>query len=124
MHAFDVLSDPVRRRIIELLAGGELSAGEVSEIVASEFGISQPTVSGHLRVLRENGFASARREGTRRLYAIEVAPLQEVDRWLEGFRVFWTQPLDALATELKRGRRERRTSQRTIVNSEGNNSRE
>jgi DNA-binding transcriptional ArsR family regulator len=108
VHAFDVLGDPVRRRIIELLSGGELSAGQVTDAVAAEFGISQPTVSGHLRVLRENGFASVRQEGTRRLYAIELAPLQEADRWLDGFRRFWTQPLDALATELARGRRRAR----------------
>ena len=103
MHAFDVLGDPVRRRIMELLSEGELSAGQVTEVAAAEFGISQPTVSGHLRVLRENGFATVRREGTRRLYAVEPAPLQEVDRWLDGFRRFWSQPLDALATELARG---------------------
>ena len=105
MHAFDVLGDPVRRRILELLSGGEHSAGEVTGIVTAEFGISQPTVSGHLRVLRENGFATVRHEGTRRVYAVAPAPLQEVDRWLEGFRRFWSQPLDALATELARGKR-------------------
>jgi DNA-binding transcriptional ArsR family regulator len=117
VHAFDVLGDPVRRRILELLSHGELSAGQVTDVVAAEFGISQPTVSGHLRVLRENGFASVRQEGTRRLYAIESAPLQEVDRWLEGFRRFWTQPLDALATELARERRrDRQTSQPPNLN--------
>jgi DNA-binding transcriptional ArsR family regulator len=105
VHAFDVLGDPVRRRILELLSAGELSAGQVTDLVAAEFGLSQPTVSGHLRVLRENGFATVRHEGTRRLYALEPAPLREVDRWLEGFRRFWSQPLDALATELARGRR-------------------
>ena len=105
MHAFDVLGDPVRRRILELLATGERSAGQVTEVAAAEFGISQPTVSGHLRVLREHGFATVRHEGTRRLYAVESAPLQEVDRWLEGFRRFWSEPLDALATELARGSR-------------------
>lgn len=111
MEAFDVLGDPVRRRVIELLAAGELSAGDVTRVVAAEFGISQPTVSGHLRVLREAGFASVRQVGTRRLYAMEPAPLQEVDRWLDGIRSFWAQPLDALATELARGRRERRINQ-------------
>jgi DNA-binding transcriptional ArsR family regulator len=108
VHAFDVLGDPVRRRIVELLSDGELSAGQVTDVVAAEFRISQPTVSGHLRVLRENGFASVRQEGNRRLYAIESAPLQEIDRWLDGFRRFWAQPLDALATELARGRRRAR----------------
>ncbi|GAA4929962.1 DNA-binding transcriptional ArsR family regulator [Nonomuraea thailandensis] len=108
MHAFDVLGDPVRRRILELLAGGERSSGEVTAVIQGEFGISQPAVSQHLRVLRDNGFASVRAEGTRRLYAVEPGPLQEVDLWLERFRGFWDQRLDALATELARGRRQRR----------------
>lgn len=85
---------------MELLSGGERSAGQVTDAVAAEFGISQPTVSGHLRVLRENGFATVRHEGTRRLYAVAPAPLEEVDRWLDGFRRYWSTPLDALATEL------------------------
>ncbi|MGY1785028.1 ArsR/SmtB family transcription factor [Geodermatophilus sp. SYSU D00698] len=108
MHAFDVLGDPVRRRVLELLADGELSAGEVTAVVRREFGITQPAVSGHLRVLRENGFARVRAEGARRLYAVESAPLQDVDRWLERFRRTWDRHLDALATELARGERERR----------------
>ena len=107
MHAFDVLGDPVRRRILELLADGERSAGDVTAVVRREFGISQPAVSQHLRVLRESGVARVRPEGTRRLYAVEPAPLQEVDVWLEPFRAFWSQRLDALGTELARGRRER-----------------
>lgn len=105
VQAFDVLGDPVRRRILELLAGGELAAGQVGGVVQDEFGISQPAVSQHLRVLRDNGFATVRAEGTRRLYAVDAAPLQEVDAWLETFRRFWTQRLDALGTELVRGRR-------------------
>ena len=108
MHAFDVLGDPVRRRILELLADGERSAGEIAVVVQREFGISQPGVSQHLRVLRENGFARVRPEGARRLYAVESAPLQDVDRWLERFRGTWDRHLDALATELARGTRERR----------------
>jgi DNA-binding transcriptional ArsR family regulator len=108
MHAFDVLGDPVRRRILELLADGERSAGEVGTIVGEEFGISQPGVSRHLRVLRDNGFATVRADGTRRLYAVDARPLREVDRWLERYRRFWDQRLDALGTELARGKRERR----------------
>ena len=108
MHAFDVLGDPVRRRILELLADGEQSAGEITAVVQREFGISQPGVSQHLRVLRENGFARVRAEGARRHYAVEPAPLQDVDRWLERFRPAWDRHLDALATELARGKRERR----------------
>jgi DNA-binding transcriptional ArsR family regulator len=110
LHAFDVLGDPVRRRILELLADGERSAGEVTAVVKEEFGISQPAVSQHLRVLRDSGFTSVRAEGTRRLYAVDPAPLQEVDQWLDRFRRFWTQHLDALATELARGKRQRRAS--------------
>ncbi|GIJ28415.1 transcriptional regulator [Micromonospora qiuiae] len=108
MHAFDVLGEPVRRRIIELLADGEMSAGEVGAIVQREFGISQPGVSQHLRVLRENGFTTVRPQGTRRLYAVDPAPLQELDHWLERYRSFWNQRLDALSTEIARGRSRRR----------------
>jgi len=108
VHAFDVLGDPVRRRILELLASGEQSSGEITATVRSEFGISQPAVSQHLRVLREAGFASVRPEGARRLYAVNAEPLREVDAWLGHFRAFWTPHLDALATEIARGRRRRR----------------
>jgi DNA-binding transcriptional ArsR family regulator len=108
MHAFDVLGDPVRRRILELLADGELSSGGVTDVVQAEFGISQPAVSQHLKVLRDSGFATVRPEGARRLYAVDSAPLQEVDMWLDPFRHFWEQRLDSLATEIARGKRERR----------------
>lgn len=108
VHAFDVLGDPVRRRILELLAEGEQTSGAVTAAIQREFGISQPAVSQHLRVLRDSGFATVRAEGTRRLYAVDAAPLREVDLWLETFRRFWDQRLDALATELARGKRERR----------------
>ena len=108
MHAFDILGDPVRRRILELLAERELTSGAVAAVVQAEFGISQPAVSQHLKVLRENGFATVRPDGARRLYAVDAAPLQEVDMWLDAFRHFWEQRLDSLATELARGRRERR----------------
>jgi DNA-binding transcriptional ArsR family regulator len=108
VEAFDVLGDPVRRRALELLADGELSAGAVSDVIRAEFGISQPAVSQHLKVLRESGFATVRVDGARRLYAVDPAPLQEVDVWLERFRQFWNQRLDALGTELARGTRSRR----------------
>ena len=104
MHAFDVLGDPVRRRILELLAEGEHASGEVVAVIANEFGISQPAVSMHLRVLRESGFASTRAEGARRIYALETGPLAEVDAWLAPFRAFWEQRLDALGTEVARGK--------------------
>ena len=107
MHAFDVLADPVRRRILELLAEGEHASGDVTEVMRREFGISQSAVSQHLRVLRDAGFATARIDGPRRLYSIEAAPLQEVDVWLERFRGFWLHRMEALATEVARGKRER-----------------
>lgn len=107
MHALDILGDPVRRRILELLADGEQTSGAITEIIRAEFAISQPAVSQHLRVLRDSGFASVRAEGTRRFYAVEPEPLSEVDAWLDRFRRFWEQRLDALGTELARGRRAR-----------------
>jgi DNA-binding transcriptional ArsR family regulator len=110
MQAFDILGDPVRRCILELLADGERTAGEITAVVQDRFGISQPAVSQHLRVLRENGFATVRPEGARRLYAVDAAPLREVDAWLDPYRHFWTQRLDALGTELARGKRERRSA--------------
>jgi DNA-binding transcriptional ArsR family regulator len=108
VHAFDVLGDPVRRRILELIAADELTSGAVCSVIQAEFGISQPAVSQHLRVLRESGFATMRPAGTRRLYAVDPAPLREVDQWLDPFRRFWTPHLAALATELARGQREQR----------------
>src|SRR5688500_5784628 len=98
MHAFDVLGDPVRRRILELLAQGEHSSGDVVEVIAKEFGITQSAVSQQLKVLRENGFATVRAEGTRRIYTVDTAPLAEIDAWLHPFRRFWAPHLDALAT--------------------------
>lgn len=105
MHAFDVLGDPVRRRILELLAEHEHNSGAVVAVIQTEFGITQAAVSQHLRVLRDSGFATVRVDGSRRVYAINAAPLAEVDQWLERFRVFWTRNLDALATEVARGKR-------------------
>jgi DNA-binding transcriptional ArsR family regulator len=105
VHAFDVLGDPVRRRILELLADGEQTSGALTAVIRREFGISQPAVSQHLRVLRESGFVTVTADGTRRRYAVASAPLQEVDVWLDRFRQFWNQRLDALGTELARGRR-------------------
>jgi DNA-binding transcriptional ArsR family regulator len=107
MHAFDVLGDPVRRRILELLAAGEHASGEVVTIISAEFGITQAAVSQHLKVLRESGFATVRAEGTRRVYAIDTAPLQQVDAWLDHFRGFWTHKLMALHTEIARGKKQR-----------------
>ena len=105
MHAFDVLGDPVRRRILELLASGEHSSGDIVAIAQREFGISQPAVSQHLRVLRDSGFASVRVDGARRIYSVEEAPMKQLDAWLDQFRAGWERRLDALATEVARGKR-------------------
>lgn len=110
MHAFDVLGDPVRRRILEVLGQGERTAGDVVEVISREFGITQSAVSQQLRVLRESGFATVRAQGTRRLYSVDAQPLSEVGAWLEQFRRFWEQPLAALATEVARGKRARRSA--------------
>jgi len=107
VEAFDVLGDPVRRRILQLLASGERTAGEVAGAIQAEFGLTQPAVSRHLRVLRESGFATVRSMGTRRLYALEAAGFEDVEEWLADLRQQWMQRLDALATELARGRRRR-----------------
>ncbi len=107
MHAFDVLGDPVRRRILELLSEREHASGEVVEVIAAEFGISQAGVSQHLKVLRESGFAQVRPEGTRRVYILDPAPLRDIDDWLERFRIFWPHKLEALATEIARGKKAR-----------------
>ena len=101
MPVFAALADPTRRRLLELLAAGERSAGEL----AAEFGISRPGVSRHLRVLREAGLVRARGDGQRRLYSVDPTPLAEVAEWLAPWRAFWAQRLDALDTEVRRGRR-------------------
>ena len=114
MHAFEVLGDPVRRRIIELLADGENTSGAIVEIIRDEFGITQAAVSQHLRVLRESGFACVRPEGARRYYKISHEPLREIDTWLERFRAYWEPKMDALATEIARGKKRRSATKRTL----------
>jgi len=100
MNALQALADPTRRRIVELLAEGDLSAGDL----ASQFSTSRPGVSRHLRVLREHGLVRAREDGQRRVYSLDPAPLAELDAWLERYRLFWTNRLDALDTEIRRRR--------------------
>jgi len=108
MQAFDVLGSPVRRRILELLADGARTSGQIVEAIQREFDISQPGVSQHLSVLRESGFATSQADGRRRVYALGAMPFGEVEAWLDRFRRGWNQRLDALATEVARGKRERR----------------
>src|SRR5436190_23938198 len=81
MHVFEVLSDPVRRRILELLGPREMASGEVVEAIGAEFGITQAAVSQHLKVLRESGFAKVRADAQRRLYSVDAAGFR---RWMHG----------------------------------------
>ena len=111
MHAFDILGDPVRRRILELLVGGERSAGSLTEVVQNEFGITQAAVSQHLRALRENGFVRVRVQGPRRIYSVASEPLQQVDAWINQFRGFWEKSLNALTSEIARGKSSRKRKQ-------------
>jgi DNA-binding transcriptional ArsR family regulator len=108
MHAFDILGDPVRRRILELLARGECNAGTITEVIQKEFGITQAGVSQHLRALRISGFVQVRIEGPRRIYSVDSKPLQEVDAWIAQFRGFWVGHLKALTGEIARGKAKRR----------------
>jgi DNA-binding transcriptional ArsR family regulator len=103
VNALAALADPTRRRIVELLAEGERSAGEL----ASEFSSTRPGVSRHLRILRDHGLVRSRVDGRRRMYSLDPAPLDELDTWLTHYRAFWQNRLDALDTEVKRQRRNR-----------------
>ncbi|MGY1590635.1 ArsR/SmtB family transcription factor [Geodermatophilus sp. SYSU D00708] len=103
MEALGALADPTRRELVALLAQGELAAGEL----AGRFPVSRPAISRHLRVLREAGLVTCREEGRRRLYTLDPRPLRELDEWLEPYRDLWAQRLDALDTEIARGRRAR-----------------
>jgi len=107
VDALAALADPTRRELVALLAGGEVAAGEL----ADRFAVSRPAISRHLRVLRESGLVRARTEGKRRLYTLDPRPLREIDAWLEPYRDLWAQRLDALDTEIARGRRARRTGE-------------
>src|SRR4051795_3143359 len=108
MQTLAALADPTRRELVTLLARGELSAGEL----ADRFPVSRPAISRHLRVLREAGLVHSRVEGRRRLYALDPRPLRELDDWLEPYRDLWAHRLDALDTEIARGRRVRRSGGR------------
>ena len=102
--AFEVLAEPTRRRILDLLLDAERPVGELVQQLA----VSQPAVSKHLKVLRNAGFVEARVDAQRRVYRLCPEPLREVDAWLDRFRRFWAPHLDALGTELIRGKRQRR----------------
>ena len=95
---FTTLAEPNRRRILDLLRAGERPAGEIVE----ELAISQPGASKHLRILREAGLVTSRKDGQRRLYRLQPERLAELDAWLAPYRAFWSERLDALETHLKR----------------------
>jgi len=98
LEPFTAIADPVRRRIVERLASGEKTAGELGE----GFSISQPAVSKHLRVLRQAGLVVARAQAQRRLYRLNPAPLVEVDTWLARCRNFWEESIDSLKEYVER----------------------
>ena len=96
--AFTVLAEPSRRAILTLLAGGERSVGDLE----SALNLSQPSVSKHLRVLRDAGFVEVTIDAQRRVYRIRPEPLQEVDAWMAPFRRYWSARVDALERHLDR----------------------
>ena len=104
--ALRALADPSRRSIVARLARGPVTAGEL----AAMFPIARPGVSRHLRVLREAGLVEVRAEAQRRVYSLRPDPLAEIDTWLVPYRALWEQRLDALHTEIARGKRERRST--------------
>jgi DNA-binding transcriptional ArsR family regulator len=95
---FSIIAEPSRRAILSLLATAEQSVGDIEEHLQ----LSQPSVSKHLRVLREAGFVESRVDAQRRLYRIRPEPLMEIDAWLAPFRRYWSQHLDALERHLDR----------------------
>ena len=95
---FEIIAEPNRRAILSLLVSSQQSVGEIE----SRLGMTQPTVSKHLRVLREAGFVESRVDAQRRLYRLKPEPFQEVDMWLAQFREFWSAHLDALERHLDR----------------------
>jgi DNA-binding transcriptional ArsR family regulator len=95
---FAIIAEPNRRAILSLLASAERSVGDIE----AQLSLSQPSVSKHLRVLRDAGFVESRVDAQRRLYRIRPEPLMEIDKWLEPFRRFWSVHLDALERHLDR----------------------
>jgi DNA-binding transcriptional ArsR family regulator len=104
MDALAALADPTRRRIVELLARGERSAGDLVD----PFDVSGPAISQHLKALREAGLVQVRADAQRRIYALDPAGLAEIDAWLERVRGFWNPRLDALERELRKPTRRKR----------------
>lgn len=101
--ALRALADDSRRTMLDTLANGPATAGELAALLP----IARPGVSRHLRVLREAGLVEVRRDAQRRIYSLRVEPLTELDEWLERYRRLWEQRLDALHTEVARGKPQR-----------------
>jgi DNA-binding transcriptional ArsR family regulator len=106
---FEVIAEPRRRAILSLLASSQQSVGDIER----QLGMPQPTVSKHLRVLREAGFVEAKVDAQRRLYSIKPEPLREIDAWLEPFRQFWSARVDALERHLDRMEQSTQTKRKT-----------
>lgn len=100
------LADPSRRAMVERLARGPMTAGELDAMLP----IARPGVSRHLRVLREAGLVEVRQDAQRRIYRLRPEPLAEIDGWLGQYRALWENRLDALHTEIARGKRQRRST--------------
>jgi DNA-binding transcriptional ArsR family regulator len=107
--SFAIIAEPSRRAILSLLASSERSVGDIEE----QLDLSQPSVSKHLRVLREAGFVESRVDAQRRLYRIRPEPLMEIDAWLAPFRRFWSAHVDALERHLDRMNRSTRKKRKT-----------
>src|SRR6187551_3564262 len=107
--AFDIIVEPNRRAILSLLVSSEQSVGDIER----QLGMTQTTVSKHLRVLREAGFVESTVDAQRRLYRLRPEPLQEVDAWLAPFRQFWSAHVDALVRHLDRIDQSTRTKRKT-----------
>jgi DNA-binding transcriptional ArsR family regulator len=106
--AIEALGEPVRRRIVELLAAGGRPAGDLAEQMGTEFGISQPATSRHLRVLREAAVVTSTVNGQQRVYTLNQGAIDDLAEWVEQVRSLWTRRFAALETELVRGRRARK----------------
>jgi DNA-binding transcriptional ArsR family regulator len=100
------LADESRRTMLDALTAGPATAGDLAAMLP----IARPGVSRHLRVLREAGLVEFRQEAQRRVYSLRLEPLAEIDEWLGRYRALWEQRLDALHTEIARGKRERRST--------------
>lgn len=100
------LADEGRLTLLQALATGPATAGELASLLP----IARPGVSRHLKVLREAGLVEVRQEAQRRIYQLRTAPLAEIDGWLDQYRALWEHRMDALHTEVARGKRERRST--------------